>query len=213
MRRFTIIFALILGLSAVAVPCSHAAFDKDLGQGLRYFRTANMAADLGSLRQATRAPAVILDLRGASATAEALHEFDLTLGQATTAGLRIILLNAKTAPDVVRLVTTPRRRQITISPASANLPTDLKVNIATDQDGSTKVTGVLVELAERRIGIQVELRAVILRRENEVGEVAVELVFVRVRSDLLERTECAFGQRVFAEDEFGARGDLKNLVF
>jgi hypothetical protein len=134
MRRFTIIFALILGLSAVAVPCSHAAFDKDLGQGLRYFRTANMAADLGSLRQATRAPAVILDLRGASATAEALHEFDLTLGQATTPGLRIILLNAKTAPDVVRLVTTPRRRQITISPASAKLPTDLKVNIATERD-------------------------------------------------------------------------------
>jgi len=129
---------LFLGLffSLSVAPALHAAIEKELGQALAYVRLTNVDADaIIAFDTIERRPALVLDLRflpTANGFAEALQSA-LAKPPAPHA-VRIILINATTAPTLVAAVTETLPSVITIGPRSPAIVPDIAVDTSDEED-------------------------------------------------------------------------------
>jgi hypothetical protein len=121
--------------SVLALSCG-AGLEKDLGQGVKYFRIADLEADAALSRSALTQPKTILDLRGATGSKEAVGAFAESLKTSSTDAktLRIVLVSPRTVPELVAVISAPRPRQLTVGARAENLKTDIAVATPADAD-------------------------------------------------------------------------------
>jgi hypothetical protein len=121
--RFTLIFVL-LGLSSLRAQL----VERDLGEGLTYFRTHTLPADLPPA--ATKSGPMVLDLRFAKCDESGEKALDAWLKfRATAATPVIVLINSETALPLRQSTTRHKSRMgvVTLGESSDELATDVPI--------------------------------------------------------------------------------------
>lgn len=115
----------------------HGAIEKDLGQGLTYLRVTDAGADLkNTLAAIEQKKALVLDLRYLSAAkpgfAEALQS--ALARPPTLRSMRVVLLNATAAPDLIAALDVELPSVIVLGPKSAAFQPDIAVTTTAEED-------------------------------------------------------------------------------
>lgn len=109
---------------------------QELVPGLLYFRITDYQKDAADLQTALTKGSVVLDLRSTDGSAEAAVNLTQQLEKARVGerGIRLILINPSTSPEIVRTVTRPRARQLTIGPRAPEVTPDIAVASSAEED-------------------------------------------------------------------------------
>jgi hypothetical protein len=114
-----------------------AVTEHDLQQDLAYARSASLDTDLEVIaKNLTRHPALILDLRQASATEKSAADLAQLLARApaTPRFVRIILLSKDSSRALMKELTTDFPGVVTISAQSELFTPDIKVAVTAEED-------------------------------------------------------------------------------
>jgi hypothetical protein len=136
--------SLVVFLVIFLLPGLHAAIEKDLGQALAYLRVTDVNADAAiAIDTIERRPALVLDLRSLPADAGFAVKIQAALAKPPAPhAVRMILLNATTAPTLVTAITDALPSVITIGPRSPALTPDIAV--ATNDEDDRRAYAALV---------------------------------------------------------------------
>jgi hypothetical protein len=137
MKRTTpAIASFLISLLLSAVAATAAPTEKDLGQGLKYLRTADAKADAAAITAALGGAALILDLRNAEAdeiSAQALASaLDKSAGRPRT--VQLVLINGTTSPLLIAATAIARPGVVTLGPASPAITPDVAVATSREDD-------------------------------------------------------------------------------
>ncbi len=127
-----ILLFILLGLA----PCLHAAIEKELGQALAYVRVTDVDADTSiAIDTIARRPALVLDLRAIPVANGFQNKIEAALAKPPAPhAVRIVLINATTAPALVAAITETLPSVIIIGPRSSAQATDIAVSISDEDD-------------------------------------------------------------------------------
>ena len=133
-----IAFSFLLFVLALATMrgAGAAPLERDLGRGLTYLRVTQLPADLPT-KSAEPHKALVLDLRCASADANAAQAFEAWLKFRASANSPLtILVNAETSPLLLRvfLAAPALPGVVTIGPAPDDFNVDVPVNVSPQAD-------------------------------------------------------------------------------
>ncbi|HVU24075.1 MAG TPA: hypothetical protein VHE13_08120 [Opitutus sp.] len=121
---------------AVLAPLRAAPLERDLGEGLLYFRVHDLPADLPAA--APRAHALVLDLRYASATPAGAAALAAWMKSRASSDWPVfVLLNPGTSPALLPAFVAghrPAAGVVTLAPRSSSLTPDIAVDVAPDAD-------------------------------------------------------------------------------
>jgi hypothetical protein len=130
--RLPLLAALLAGHVVLAAITEH-----DLQQDLAYARSANLDADLEAIGQSlTRHPALVLDLRQASATEKSAATLAQLLARqpSTPRYVRILLLSKNSSRALMKELTTDIPGVVTLSAQSELFTPDIKVAVTAEED-------------------------------------------------------------------------------
>jgi hypothetical protein len=114
---------------------AQAALEQDLGQGLAYVRVTDLSADLPVLEKVLTHPAVVLDLRNTPSAAGKIAELTADLNKTPSAhAVRLVLLSATTAPDLIEVVSSGRPGIVTLGARSAAITPDIALAVSSEED-------------------------------------------------------------------------------
>jgi hypothetical protein len=127
---------LFLAFSIALAPSLQAALEKDLGQALAYLRVTEANDDAAIVVQTIdRHPALVLDLRSVPSADGLAARIKTALAKPPAPhALRIILINATTAPALVAATTDSFQSVITIGPKSPAIAPDIAVTTSEEED-------------------------------------------------------------------------------
>lgn len=124
----------LVAASALAPGAPAAAFKRDLGQGLSYYRVHELPSDLPSAPSGRPGPCV-LDLRFAKSDGPAASALNAWIKFNASVHTPIFVLeNSETSPSILASVPQGAPGLIVLAPESAKLSPDIAVRVAADLD-------------------------------------------------------------------------------
>ncbi len=132
---FSFSFATLL-LFLAPVSGVHAALEKDLGQALTYLRVTDATTDAKTTIDALHdRPALVLDLRSLPTADQLASTIQTALAHPPEPrAVRIILINATTAPTLIAAITDTLPNVITIGPQTPALTPDIAIATSDEND-------------------------------------------------------------------------------
>jgi hypothetical protein len=129
------LFLVVSAFLGLSLPCG-AAIEKDLEQGLFYYRVTDAKADqAGALSAIERHPALVLDLRSLAADpAFAASLRDALAKKPAAHSAKLVLINPTTDASLVQSLDADFIDVVTIGPASKAIKLDIAVHISEADD-------------------------------------------------------------------------------
>ncbi len=125
-----------LSLFLLVASLGWSSSPRELIPGLPYFRITDYMKEAAEVQTALTKDAVVIDLRSTAGSSEAAIALTEHLEEARVSqrGIRLILINPSTSPEIVKALSKPRPRQLTLGPRAPELTPDIAVASSAEED-------------------------------------------------------------------------------